>query len=227
MAIIYQNPNGKISGRLGPIYARIVKGRNIFAILPIPTGRLYDTLTNAYQKFATAVKFCSALSTSPKLKKLNESIRGRFFSGYHAMLSKNVKLVGLTAPTEYNSVVVDGFGISMSNINITETAVTATVPALNTCLDLPADAADVRFLGAIVYSDPVEPEKDPAFLVTQVEKQVTSFNFAASYSFTQNLSAYQLNLGTRFQRKTVYLAAVIESETSLVLANSISNAAVL
>jgi len=43
MAIIYQNPNGKISGRLGPIYARIVNGRNIFAIMPIPTGREQTT----------------------------------------------------------------------------------------------------------------------------------------------------------------------------------------
>ena len=227
MAIIYQNPNGKISGRLGPIYARIVKGRNIFAIMPIPTGRLYEALTSAYDKFRVASKFASALNGFVKLKALNESIRGRFFSGYHAILSANVKLVGTTAPTEYNVVTVDGFGMSASNINVTETAVTATIPALNGLCELPADAADVRFLGAICYSDPVEPEKDPAFLVTKLEKEVPSYNFATSYSFTTNLSPYQLNLGTRFQRKTVYLAAVIESESSLVLSNSNCATAVL
>ena len=227
MAIIYQNPNGKISGRLGPIYARIVKGRNIFAIMPIPTGRLYEQLTSAYARFRVAVKFSAALSTYPKLKALNESIRGRFFSGYHAILSKNVKVVGLTAPTEYNAIVVDGFGFTPSNINVTESAVTATIPALDTLCDIPVDAANVRFLGAVVYSDPVEPEKDPAFLVTKLEKEVPSYNFATSYSFTTNLSPYQLNLGTRFQRKTVYLAAVIESESSLVLSNSNCATAVL
>jgi hypothetical protein len=227
MAIIYQNPNGKISGRLGPIYARIVKGRNIFAIMPIPTGRLFDALTNQYQRFKVAVKFCSALSLYPKLKALNESLRGRFFSGYHALVSKNIKLVGLTAPTEYNTIAVSGFGFVASNINVTESAVTATIPALNGQTEIPLDASQVRFLGSIVYSDPVEPEKDPPFQVTGVEKEVASFNFTAQYSFTQNLSPFQLSLGTRYQRKTVYLLSVIESETGLVLQNSQSASAVL
>ena len=227
MAIIYQNPNGKISGRLGPLYARIVKGRNIFAIMPIPTGRLYDALSSAYAKFRVASKFASALNGFVSLKALNESIRGRFYSGFHAILSANVKLVGLTAPTEYNVVTVDGFGMAASNINVTESAVTATIPALNGLCELPADASQVRFLGSIVYSDPVEPEKDPPFQVTGVEKEVASFNFTAQYSFTQNLSPFQLSLGTKYQRKTVYLLSVIESETGLVLQNSQSATAVL
>ncbi|MHC1737154.1 MAG: hypothetical protein AB9882_04010 [Ignavibacteriaceae bacterium] len=227
MAIIYQNPNGKISGRLGPIYAKIVKGRNIFAIMPIPTGRLYDALSNAYDKFRVASKFASALSHWPSFKSLNESLRGRFYSGFHAILSGNVKLVGLTAPTEYNKIVVDGFGFTASNINVTETAVTATIPALNTQMDPPAEASAATFLGVVCYSDPVEPEKYPPFIMTKIEKEVPSFNFAASYSFTQNLSPYQLSLGTQYQRKTVYLAVTIDDDAGHILLNSATAAAVL
>jgi len=227
MAIIYQNPNGKIAGRLGPIYARIVKGRNIFAIMPIQTGRLYDTLTQQYQKFKVAVQFCSALSLYPKLKALNESLRGRFFSGYHALVSKNFKLVGLAAPTEFNSIVVSGFGMVASDINLTETAVTAVIPALNAQTEVPADATQVRFLGSIVYSDPVDPLTDPPFQVTGVEKAIATYNFAAVYNLSQTLSPFQQKLGTTYQRKTVYIAAVLESTTGLVLSNSSSTAAVL
>jgi len=226
MAIIYQNPNGKISGRLGPIYARIVKGRNIFAIMPIPTGRLYDQFSQKYQKFAAAVKFCGALSLYPKLKALNESLRGRFFSGFHALVNKNLPNVGLTGPTEFNSIVVSGFGVTMSDINVTETVCTATVPALNAFLELPADAVNVRFIGAIVYSDPVNPS-DPAFQVTGLQKAVATYNFAASYSLSVALSAFQIKLGTDYQRKTVHILAVLESATDLVLDNSVSVSAVL
>ena len=227
MAIFCQNPNRKISGRLGPIYARIVKGPNIFPIMTIPTGQFYDAFTYKYPRFKVAVKFCSALSLYPSLKALNESLRGCFFSGYHALLSKNINFVGLTAPTEYNSIAVSGFWFSVSNIKVTETAVTATIPALDTKTEVPTGASQVRFICAVVYSDPVEAEKDPPFQVTGVEKVVASFNFAASYSFSKNLSPYQLNLGTRYQRKTVYLLSVIESETGLVLQNSQSASAVI
>jgi len=227
MAIIYQNPNGKISGSLGPIYARIVKGRNIFAIKPIPTGRVYEKLTNTYQKFRTTGRFCAGLNQIPALHDLNEKIRGRFFSGYHALFSKNFALSGNTAPTEYNTIVVDGFAIVLSNINLTESAVTATVPALNGLAYIPAEGVNVRFLGSIVYSDPVEAEKDPPFQVTPVEKEVASYNFAAQYSFTDSLDPVQLSFGARYQRKTVYLMASVEDVNGTHLLNSQSASAVL
>jgi len=227
MAIIYQNPNGIIKGTIGPLYAKYVKGRNIFCIRPVPTGRLYDTMTDVYQRWRTTVRFCKGLSKITPLKKLNEKIRGNFFSGYNALISKNNGKCGLTAPTENNTIVVDGFSIVMSNINLTETAVTATVPALNTLTYIPEGGVDVRFLGSIVYSDPVEAEKDPPFLVTPVDKTVAAYNFAAQYSFSQNLDAVQLNLGARYQRKIVYLLASVTDADGTYLVNSQSASAVL
>jgi len=228
MALIYQNPNGKISGRLGPLYARIVKGRNIFAIMPVPGTRTdIDITTDKYLMFAVAVKFCAALSLYPKLKALNESLRGRFFSGYHALISKNIKLVQPHVPCDANSIVVSGFGFTMSGINVTETACTATVPALNGFLELPADAVNVRFLGAIVYSDPIEPEKDPPFRVTGLQKLVAAFNFISIYNLSVALSDFQKDLASKYRVKTVFLVSVLESATETVLTNSISVSAVL
>ncbi|HPO54707.1 MAG: hypothetical protein GX452_02580 [Ignavibacteriales bacterium] len=221
MAIIYQNPNGKIVGKLGPIYAKMVKGRNIFAIMPIPTGRLYESLTDQYKKFRTAVKFASALSAFPKLKKLNESLRGRFFSGYNALVSKNLKFVGIATPSDNCTIVVEGFGFAATDIAVSETAVSATVPAMDSLTEIPEEAANVRFLGSVVYSDAVDPNDEP-FMVTTLEKEVQNYNFSNPYSFSHNLSAYQLGLAEKYQRKTVYLAAVIESETGARLLNSSS-----
>ncbi|MHC1737082.1 MAG: glucosaminidase domain-containing protein [Ignavibacteriaceae bacterium] len=162
----------------------------------------------------------SPLYSYVKLKALIESIRRRFYSGFHSILSANVKLVDLISPTEYNKVVPTGFGWTPSNINVTESALTATVPPLNYLCELPGDASGVRFLGDICYSYPVEPEKYSPFLMTKIEKEVPSYNFAITYSLSQTLSSYQLNLGSRFQRKTVYISAVLEDAASLFLLNS-------
>ncbi|MHC1738992.1 MAG: hypothetical protein AB9882_13380 [Ignavibacteriaceae bacterium] len=226
MAIILQNPNGKLRGKLGPIYARIVKGRNIFSILPAPVPRAEIPFSEKYSKWATTIKFVRGLIAHEALRALNEKLRGTYYSGYHALVSKNVTKSGTTAPTEYNLVAVEGFNHVVSNMNVTESAFTATVPALNSSIYLAQEETDVRFAGVIVYSDPVDPASSP-FLVTPLDKSVASYNFAASYSLSISLDPVQLKAGTEYQRKTVYLTIITRDTNGKIYQNSLTNSAVL
>ncbi len=229
MAILVGSVLGNFRGRLGTICARINAGRTIFAALP---SSFNDANTQEQQdyrsKLATSAKFCSGINNSLVLRKLWKMHTPELLSPFNYMVKENASKVGLTAPTEYClTSPPQGFAFTASNINVTESAVTATIPALDSFLSLPPESSAVKFAGIVCYSDPVN-EGMEIFVVTPLDKTVASYNFAAQYSLSIDLSPVQLNLGTLYQRKTVFIGVIVTDEAGNdTLAHSDSVSAVL
>jgi len=229
MAILIGSVLGNFRGKLGNLAARIIEGRTIFAARP---SSFNDPKTQEQldlrSKLGTSAKFCSGINNSLTLRKLWKMRRPPLMSAFSYMVQQNVGLVGLTAPTEYCiTSPPQGFAFTASNINVTESAVTATIPALTSFISLPPEASAVKFAGIVCYSDPVN-EGMEIFVVTPLDKTVASYNFATQYSLSIDLSPVQLNLGTLYQRKTVYVGVIVTDESGNdTLAHSDSVSAVL
>jgi len=229
MAILIGSVLGNFRGRLGSITARINAGRTIFAALP---SSYKDANTQEQQdyrsKLGTSAKFCSGINNSLTLRKLWKSQTPHLLSPFNYMVKENASKVGLTVPTEFCiTSPPQGFAFTASDINLTESAVTATVPALNSFISLPPEASAVKFAGIVCYSDPVN-EGTELFVVTPLEKSVATYNFATLYSLSIPLSAVQINLATQYQRKTIFIGAIVTDVSELdTLAHSDSVSAVL
>jgi len=229
MAILIGSVLGNLRGKLGNLAARINAGRTILSARP---SSFNDPKTQEQielrSKLGTAAKFSSGINNSLTLRKLWKMKRPPLMSAFSFMVQQNVSHVGLTEPTEYCiTSPSQGFAYSATDINMTESAVTATIPALTSFISLPPEASAVKFAGIVCYSDPVN-EGTELFVVTPLEKAVATYNFGSQYSLSIPLSAVQLNLGTQYQRKTVFLGVIVTDVSELqVIAYSHSDSAVL
>ncbi|HOJ19692.1 MAG: hypothetical protein GX452_10070 [Ignavibacteriales bacterium] len=229
MAILIGSVLGNFRGRLGNICARINAGRTIFAALP---SSFKDANTQEQQdyrsKLTTSAKFCSGINNNLTLRKLWKLRTPELLSPFNYMVKVNAKKVGLIAPTgDCLTSPPQGFAFTANSISVTESAVTATIPALETFLSLPPEASGVKFAGIVCYSDPLN-EGMEVFVVTSLNKTVESYNFTTQYSLSIDLSPVQVALGAVYQKKTVFLGVIVTDESGNdILAHSDSVSEVL
>ena len=224
MAIIYQNPNGKIRGRLGPLYAKIVKGRNIFCIMPPKIGKMKEEMIDSLprlKKFRVSTKFATNICGIGLLRDLNEQLRGYYYSAYTLLVSKNYSTVSEVAPTTNSIIVPRGFNIEVSSVIFTESGITGSIPALNSYTEIPETAKNVTIAGALVYTNPIL-EGGEKFITTRILKEVTNYQFTTIYNMNIPLDLYQQKLATLYNGKILYLTIIIQDADNKILKNTIS-----
>lgn len=209
MAILKQGILGGFTNKVGTVVGYIWNGLDVIRGYVIPRNPNTTEQANQRSHFRVASQFASGIYSSSLIKHYWDRIKGSSKTAFASIMKSNIMLTGLSAVTEYNQVLPLVTELwSLSNINVTESAVTASVPILSNIREIPAEGVDVEFENIIVYSDPVDPSY-PAQVVTSVSKTVASYNFAAIYSLSTALNEPQKTAGTQYQRKTVWIVASV------------------
>lgn len=222
MAIIHSNPNGKLRGRLGPLYAKIVKGRNIFCIMPPPRGKFTEEQLDkmdGMKRFRAAARFAKGLNKILEIRVLNELIKGGYYSAFTSLVSKNVPKCSGDYPSSQCIVAVDGFGYDVSTSELTTTNLAVTLPKIGDYTEMPDGAVDVTIAGTILFTVPMIDGEDK-FVVSSLVKDVSGFNFGASYNLTQALSSYQQRMANAYQNHYALFTVILKDAEGRILKNS-------
>lgn len=213
MAIIDLGILGPVKNKVGPVVGFMWSGLNVLRSYVIPANPRTVRQTTQRNKFSVTVQMAKSIITLPALKYFWNLAKGTSRTAFAKCVSELVEYSGTTAPTGDNQILPQqntAVGLATAT-TVTGSALTSTIPALDTVVDPHEGASQVTFPCLICYSDPVNEGYDD-FVMTTSSKVVEAYNFMASYSLSIPLTPFQVSLGSLYQKKTVFMAAVIQDE---------------
>ena len=213
MAIIDLGILGPVKNKVGPVVGFMWSGLNVLRSYVIPSNPRTVRQTTQRNKFRVTVEMAKSIITLPALKYWWNLAKGTSRTAFAKIVSELVEYSGQVAPSGDNQILPQqntAVGLA-TDTAVTLSALTSTIPALDTIVDPHEDASGVTFPCIICYSDPIN-EGYAEFVMTTASKDVEAYNFMASYSLSISLTPLQISLGSLYQKKTVYLAAVIQDE---------------
>lgn len=213
MAIIDLGILGPVKNKVGPVVGFMWGGLNVLRSYVIPANPRTVRQTSQRNKFRVTVEMAKSIITLPALKYFWNLAKGTSRTAFAKIVSELVEVSGTTAPTSENQILPQqntALGVA-TDTTLTALALTSTIPALDSIVSPHEDASGVTFPCLICYSDPMNEGYAP-FIMTTASKDVEAYNFVASYSLSIPLSPLQVQLGTLYQKKTVFVAAVIQDE---------------
>ncbi len=220
MAVVKGNVLGNLSGKLGNLSARTVKGRTILAARPSSFQASQDPDSIAVrQKFAVTANFSKNVAAIPILKSIWDSVKTQNMSVFNAIFKNNYKFSAVDRPTDQNIITPDGFLLPVTSAIVGVNDVTAELTAIDAATIISEDEKDISFAALIIYHNPISDE-DEKFNIFSLSKDVDDYDFAVDYTLTLDLHSSQSAIAAKYQNSFLLLAAVTKDINENVIQNT-------
>ncbi len=220
MAILNGNVIGNLSGKLGNLSARTVNGQTILAARPSSFNTNYDpAVLEVRQKFAVTAKFASAIIALSSLlsvwKKVKEVTNSVFNEVFHA----NFRFASVDKPTDQNILAPVGFPLQITTAAVEADKITATIPILNESSVFTPEEVILSANALVCYYDATSENDDP-FKIISLSKEVSGYNFGATYNLQLDYNIIQENTAAKYQHSILYICVVTKNADGKIVQNS-------
>lgn len=206
MAIIKDNPLGKISGKLGNIIIRQRYGKTIICARPasIKDAKTPEQIINR-QKFTVCTKLASAINKHPLLLPLWKLNTPRNKSVYPFIFKNNIKHVGPLVPGDMCVISPpDGFPISAEKITSSSSCLSFRLPPISEYIPVAKDKFDLNIAILISWSDPVDPDYPP-FAIEPLSQKLPDYNSKYPLTIKINFSKCKPEFRNIYIKKIIFL----------------------
>ncbi len=206
MAVVKGSVIGFLSGKLGHLAARTVKGRTILSARPASFNVSYvPALVEIRKKFISTVAFVKALCGLSALYEIWKNRNTGRLSVPNLVFQNNFAYSSADKPTVNNKLTPDGFSVPVQSATVAADKVTVSLLALNTKMVPTINDRELSCNGLVCYYDPLDPGDKP-FEIVSFNQDIPAFDFELPYSFEQALDVVQQNIALRYQHKILYFA---------------------
>lgn len=217
MAVVKGNVLGNLSGKLGNLSARTIKGRTVLAARPSSFAVSQDPDSIAVrQKFAVTANFSKNVTSIPFLKSIWDKVKSPKITVFNAVFKNNFQYSSVERPTDQNIITPDGFLLPVSSAVVGLSDVTVELTALNEATIIEGFEEDVSFGAMIINHNPIS-EEDAPFSIITLNKDVDAFDFANPYTLTMALHASESAEAAKYQDSILLLAAATKDDYSKVV----------
>jgi hypothetical protein len=184
MARVKGSVLGKLSGKLGDISARVIKGRNIFCARPssfrVNRSAVMQAIRNRFRVTANLVK---ALLTLPYLKQIWLKVKPENFSVYTYLFKLNFPFSSATGPTVQNIISPpEGFHLPVTALVLNEDSLTVELDPLTNVNSFAASEKNVEVNACICFNDPLDKAQLP-YRVVPLRTTVENYIFSNTFEF--------------------------------------------
>jgi hypothetical protein len=212
MAVVKGNVIGNLSGKLGNLSARTVKGRTVLSARPSSFAASQDPDSIAVrQKFAVTANFSKNVTSIPVLKSIWDAVKSPKITVFNEIFKKNFQYSSVERPTDQNLLTPDGFTLPVSSAVIGASDVTVELTALNEVTVIKGYEEDASFAAMIVNYNPISEEDEPFSIIT-LSQDVDSFDFGNPYTLTMDLHASESAEIAKYQDNILLLAAATKDD---------------
>jgi len=208
MAVVKGSVIGYLSGKLGQLSARTIKGRTILAARPASFKVSYvPALVEIRKKFANTVAFAKAMLSLSALAEVWKAKNTGNLSVFNYVFQNNFDHSSADKPTTSNIITPDGFGTPVQSAVLTADTITVELVALNTRTLISPDERVLSINGLVCYYNPVDPDDKP-YEIISFNDEVEAFDFELPYTFTHSLDVLQQGIAAKYQGSIIYFAVV-------------------
>ena len=219
MAVVKGSVIGYLSGKLGLLSARTIKGRTILAARPTNFNVSYvPALVEIRKKFAVTGKFVRNLLNLSALYQIWSRVKEEKLSVFNTMFKKNFSVSSADKPTVNNIITPsDGFALPVTLATVGEDKITLAIAPLNTVAVIDEQIERNYVInGMLCYYNPVNAE-DESFGITGLIKPPAVIDVVNPLSIEIPLNVVQQALAERFQDSILYIAlATLDAEGKVV-----------
>lgn len=217
MAVIKGNVLGNLSGKLGNLSARTVKGRTVLSARPSSFEVSQDPDSIAVrQKFAVTANFSKNVLALPILKSVWDKVKPENITIFNAIFKNNYQFSAVDRPTDQNIITPGGFNLPVTSAVINANDVTVELSALNEATVIKGFEKDASFAALIVNYNPIS-EEDLAFSIITLSKDVDNFDFGNAYTLTMSLHTSESAEIAKYQNNILLLAAATKDDYSKIV----------
>lgn len=218
MAILRQGILGGFRNKVGSVVGYRWVDLDVIRGYVIPANPNSTDQQTQRNKFTACLPFSQIVYSFPDLVYFWELVKGSAKTAWAAILKANIAKCQTNGISTNQRVLPDNvFDYEPNSISAGASNLTATIPALNTFLDIPVGASSVSFVGVLAFLDPDDPLQHP-YIVTGLLKAVSGYTFTAEYSLSIALSEVQKTAATLYATKMIYICAVIKDVDGNILA---------
>jgi hypothetical protein len=209
MAVLKGNVLGDISGKLGKLAARIIRGRTILAQRPVDFHVSYvPVLVEIRKKFAVTGNFVKNLITHSVLYEIWSKAKDADMSVFNYAFKLNFTESGTDKPTVDNLLTpAGGFPLPVTTATVSATDVSIVTAALNTVTETIDDTVERDLIanGLICYYNPVNADDAP-FVITPIASAKQSVDLVNPLTFTLPINIDQQLLAAKYQNSILFAA---------------------
>jgi hypothetical protein len=207
MAVLKGSVIGQLSGRLGDLTARIIRGRTILAQRPTSFHvNNSPTMVEIRKKFAVSVSFVTNMLTLAAIHEIWDKAKASGMTVYNYGVRQNFPLSSADKPTVDNLLSPnDGFPLDVTLAEVAADAVTATIAALDTVMIPTEEERDLTPNLMLCYYNPVNPDDAP-YAVVPVQGATQVLDTVNPIALNIPLNIVQQQIAAKYQNSTLYIA---------------------
>ena len=206
MAQLKKHILGEVTGGLGDVVFKKIKGENYIASRP--TDYTMDMKSEAVQRrarFRIAMKLAQSMNKSLRFKAIWKSKAPEGLSAFNFMMQRNYPYV--QAETIANGIKLTpdvGFGVGVTAVNLTSTGLTVDISAIGTNAGIiTASEPNIGMTAVLFLSNPADP-LNPAYDYLTLQSGNLSTNLNTALSFEVVLSSQETQLFNLYQDQKVF-----------------------
>jgi hypothetical protein len=226
MAVVKGSVIGYLSGKLGLLSARTIKGRTILAARPTNFNVSYvPALVEIRKKFAVTGKFVRNLLNLSALYQIWTRVKEKDLSVFNTTFKKNFSLSSADKPTKDNIITPsEGFALPVTTATVGEDKVTLVLAALNTAVIIDEQIERNYVInGMLCYYNPVNAEDEP-FALLGLVKAPAVVDTTHPLTIEIPLNVVQQAIMEKYQSSILYVAlATLDAGNKVVQYSSTFN----
>jgi len=204
MAIVKGSVIGNLSGKLGNLAARTVKGRTILASRPASFNASQDpTVVEIRKKFAVTGNFIKVLLSLPSLYEIWKKVKTFRLSVFNYAFKNNFAYSSTERPTDQNILTPGGFALPVQAATVEADNVSVELLALNSASVFTPEEVNLSANGVLCYFNPTNPE-DPAYQVTSINSELADYDFTQPSTVDIPLNVLQQAVAAKYQNSILF-----------------------
>lgn len=223
MANLKEKILGSVSGKLGDMIFRNVKGNNIISVKPASVNVATDPASIARRaKFTLAARLSFAISANTKVKLLWKPLTNGL-TVHNFLVKVNYFYVSPDTPGNFINIVPSGgFPLSIDSVDISPERVRIDTNALGENTGIDRDIEQKVQIVSVLFSSNPAAENIPPYSFITLTSDMVETSLSEQLSFTSPLNGSETLLFNQYQDHKVYFALVTLNNVNTIVRHSIS-----
>jgi hypothetical protein len=217
MAILKGNVMGNMSGKIGNLSARTVKGKTVLSARPSSFTPSRDPASiEVREKFAVTAKFASQVVNNPILAKIWKNSTTESHSVFNIVFQNNFEFSSTERPSQNNIITPAGFSVPVQSVVAGTDGVLVEINPLNSVILSSTEEVKLSVNSLICYYNPIDPRFD-SFSFVSIADEIQNFDFSQPYEMNLPFDVEQKGVAAKYSNHIFYLSLVTKSSVDRII----------
>lgn len=220
MAILTSSIKFGLSGRLGNLVARTIKGRIILSRRPAKyTVSNSAEAVKCRKKFAVTVKLTKCILSFPDLKLIWAKLACPNQTAYSTIFKNNYDYSGEDTPSLNNKITPGGFELPVTSTAVNADRVYISISSLNKISGYQQENVNLSLNAVVCFTSPVNPADD-SFLAMAFSIESVNYKLTNEGNFLFALNSDQKITASKYTKSILLLSAVFKTAEGKIITYS-------